>query len=74
MDYIREELLRQRTVLARLLLGQVSFAVGGASLLIVLITAAVLCLLAGKVYRMMSLYKGDPPTPQKLLAMLKEDK
>ena len=59
---------------ARLLLGQVSFAVGGASLLIVLITAAVLCLLAGKVYRMMSLYKGDPPTPQKLLAMLKEDK
>ena len=59
---------------ARLLLGQVSFAVGAASLLIVLITAAVLCLLAGKVYRMMSLYKGDPPTPQKLLAMLKEDK
>ena len=47
---------------------------GAVSLLIVLVTAAVLCLAAGKVYRMMSLYKGNPPSPQKLLAMLKEEK
>lgn len=59
---------------ARVLLGDVSLAVGAVSLLIVLVTAAALCLLAGKVYRMMSLYKGDPPSPQKLLTMLKEDK
>ena len=59
---------------ARVLLGDVSLAMGAVSLLIVLVTAAVLCLAAGKVYRMMSLYKGNPPSPQKLLAMLKEEK
>ncbi len=59
---------------ARVLLGDVSLGLGAVSLLIVLITATLLCLAAGKVYRMMSLYKGNPPSLQKLLTMLKEDK
>ena len=58
----------------RVLLGDVSLAMAAVSLLIVLATAAALCLAAGKVYRMMSLYKGDPPSPRKLLTMLKESK
>ena len=58
----------------RVLLGDVNLAMAAVSLLIVLAAAAVLCLLAGKVYRMMSLYKGDPPSPQKLLTMLRESK
>ncbi len=58
----------------RVLLGDVSLAMAAVSLLIVLLTAAALCLLAGKLYRMMSLYKGDPPSPKKILTMLKESK
>ena len=58
----------------RVLLGDVSLAMAAVSLLIVLLTAAALCLLAGKLYRMMSLYKGNPPSPKKILAMLKESK
>lgn len=43
------------------------------SLCIALFTAAVLCVLAGKVYRMMSLYKGNPPSIRQMFTMLKED-
>ena len=59
---------------ARVLLGEVSLGMGVLTLVIVLVTAVLLCVLAGKVYRMMSLYKGDPPSVQKLFVMLKEHK
>ena len=59
---------------ARVLLGEVSLGMGALTLVIVLVTAVLLCVLAGKVYRMMSLYKGDPPSVQKLFVMLKEHK
>ncbi len=59
---------------ARVLLGDVSIGMGALTLVIVLVTAVLLCVLAGKVYRMMSLYKGDPPSMQKLFMMLKEHK
>ncbi len=57
---------------ARLLTGAVSPTMGAVTLAIVLATAAALCVLAGKVYRMMSLYKGDPPCLGRLMTMLKE--
>ena len=59
---------------ARVLLGEVNLGMGALTLVIVLVTAVLLCVLAGKVYRMMSLYKGDPPSVQKLFVMLKEHK
>jgi len=59
---------------ARVLLGEVSLGVGALSFVIVLASAAVVCLLAGKVYRMMSLYKGNPPSLRQMFTMLKEDK
>ena len=34
--------------------------------------AGVLTALAGRVYRLMSLYKGNPPTPRRVLRMLRE--
>ena len=58
---------------ARVLLGQVGLGLGAVSLCIALFTAAVLCVLAGKVYRMMSLYKGNPPSIRQMFTMLKED-
>lgn len=58
----------------RLLLGYLSPLQGLFSLLILLITAAVIMLFAGRLYRMMSLYKGNPPTPKMLIAMLKDSK
>ena len=59
---------------ARVLLGDVSLGMGAVTLVIVLLTAAVLCVLAGKIYRMMSLYKGNPPSIRQMFAMLKENK
>lgn len=56
---------------SRVLLGYVSIPTACASLAIVL-ACVVLCLAAaGKVYRMMSLYKGNPPKPAALIGMLK---
>jgi hypothetical protein len=40
------------------------------SLLIVALTAFLFVLLAGKVYTLMSFYRGNPPTPKKLISML----
>ncbi len=56
---------------SRVLLGYVSIPTACVSLAIVL-ACVVLCLAAaGKVYRMMSLYKGNPPKPAALIGMLK---
>ena len=57
---------------SRIMLGEVSLGMGFVSLLLVLIVSVLCLLLAGKVYRMMALYKGTPPTPAKLMKMLKE--
>lgn len=57
---------------SRIMLGEVSLGMGFVSLLLVLIVSVLCLLLAGKVYRMMALYKGNPPTPAKLMKMLKE--
>ena len=57
---------------SRIMLGEVSLGMGFVSLILVLIVSVLCLLLAGKVYRMMALYKGNPPTPAKLLEMLKE--
>lgn len=56
---------------SRVLLGYVSVSTACISLVLVL-ACVVLCLIAaGKVYRMMSLYKGNPPKPAALIGMLK---
>ncbi|MCM1537288.1 MAG: ABC transporter permease [bacterium] len=56
---------------SRVLLGYVSIPTACVSLALVLICVAVCLAAAGKVYRMMSLYKGNPPKPAALIGMLK---
>lgn len=46
---------------SRVLLGQTSLLGGLVSLALVVVCAGVLTALAGRVYRLMSLYKGNPP-------------
>lgn len=57
---------------SRMILGEVSLLSGAVSLAAVLLAAGICLLLAGKVYRMMALYKGNPPTPAKLMKMMKQ--
>ena len=56
----------------RLILGEISAVSGIISLMILLAVSVLFVLLAGKIYKMMSLYKGNPPTPSKLLKMLRK--
>lgn len=56
---------------SRLLLGELSLGQGLASLGIVAASSLILLYLAGKVYQMMALYKGNPPTPSKLFRMMR---
>lgn len=58
------------TVPGRLLTGSITLLEGIISTLIVAIAAFLFVLLAGKVYTMMSFYRGNPPTPKKLVSML----
>lgn len=58
----------------KILLGGMTVPQALGSLGIVVLTAVLVTLLAGKLYRMMSLYKGNPPGPAKLLEMLKNEK
>lgn len=57
---------------SRVLLGQTSLMGGLVSLVLVVACAGLLTALAGRVYRLMSLYKGNPPTPRRVLRMLRE--
>lgn len=57
---------------SRVMLGEVSLGMGVLSLAITLAVSVLCLLLAGKVYRMMALYKGNPPRPAKLLEMMRE--
>ncbi len=54
----------------KILLGAMSIPEAAGSLGIVVVTAALITVLAGKVYKMMSLYKGNPPGPRKIAKML----
>lgn len=56
---------------SRLLLGSLSPVMGLVSLLVVLIVSALIMLLSGRIYKLMSLYKGNPPKPKQLVNMLK---
>jgi len=59
---------------SRLMLGDLSVLQGLGCLVIVLITSALIMMLAGRVYRLMALYKGNPPKLRQLLQMLKSSK
>ena len=56
----------------QVLLGQVGIGISCVSLCILLLTTVLFLLLAGRVYRLMSLYKGNPPSLGKLIRMLKK--
>lgn len=58
----------------KILLGGMTIMQALGSLGIVVLTAVLVTLLAGKLYKMMSLYKGNPPGPAKLMEMLKNDR
>lgn len=55
----------------KILLGALSIPEALGSLGIVVLTAALITVLAGKLYQMMSLYKGNPPSPKKMIEMLR---
>ena len=56
----------------KILLGVMSIPEAAASLGIVIVTATLITMAAGKIYKMMSLYKGNPPGPKKLVEMLRK--
>ncbi|MBE6726565.1 MAG: ABC transporter permease [Ruminococcaceae bacterium] len=57
---------------SRVLLGMVSFSAGLASLAVILTLSVVFILIAGRVYRAMSLYRGKIPKFPQIIAMLRE--
>lgn len=58
----------------RMLLGWASAAEAAGSVGVVVLTAVLLTLFAGKLYKIMSLYKGNPPGPKKILEMMKSER
>lgn len=56
---------------SRILLGYVSLPTGCISLAIVLATVVICIAVAGRLYKMMSLYKGNVPKPADIIGMLK---
>ena len=58
---------------AHVLLGELTLAQGAAICALVLVCAVAIAWLAGRIYRMMSLYKGNPPSIQKALRMIREN-
>jgi ABC-type Na+ efflux pump permease subunit len=59
---------------SRLMLGDLSLLQGFGCLAVVLATSALIMALAGRVYRLMALYKGNPPKIRQLITMLKTSK
>jgi ABC-type Na+ efflux pump permease subunit len=55
---------------ARLMVGQASLLTGIGSLVIVLICSVLVVILSGRIYKMMSLYKGKPPKISEAFKML----
>lgn len=56
----------------RALSGELTLLEGGISVALVALGAFLGIILAGKVYEMMSFYRGDPPKPAKILAILRD--
>lgn len=59
---------------SRVILGDIPTAAALGSLALILACSFVLVLLAGKIYSVMSLYKGNPPGIGKLAGMLRAKK
>ncbi len=55
----------------RVLLGQLSPAAALVPLAIVLLCSLLITILAGKAYTLMAFWRGDPPKPHKIIAMLR---
>ena len=55
----------------KILLGAMSIPQGLLSLALVVAASVVITVIAGKIYRMMSLYKGNVPGPKQLIKMLR---
>ena len=60
------------TLPGRLMLGEVSLITGVGSLAVSIAATVVILVLAARIYKMMALYKGTPPNPARLFAMLRE--
>lgn len=58
---------------ARVLLGSVSLLKGAGCLLVIAASALLLTLLAGRLYKLMALYRGQLPGPKRLVAMLRSE-
>lgn len=58
---------------AKILLGSISMARGIGSLAVILAASVWFTWIAGRLYGMMSLYKGNPPRPRELLKMLRQE-
>ena len=58
----------------KILLGVMSIPEAALSLGIVVVTATLITIAAGEVYKMMSLYKGDPPSPKKMIEMMRRQR
>lgn len=60
------------TAPTKVMLGAMTVPQGLLSLALVVAAAVILTVLAGKLYRAMALYKGNFPTPKKILEMLRQ--
>ena len=58
----------------RLILGEASILAGLGALGITLLTALLIMLLAGRLYKMMALYRGNVPKPKQIFEMLKDSR
>ncbi|MBR3267109.1 MAG: ABC transporter permease [Oscillospiraceae bacterium] len=59
---------------SELMLGKSSMLTAFLSIAIMILTVALIVYLAAGIYRMLLFYRGNPPTPAKLLAMRKDSK
>ena len=55
---------------AKLLLGEISLTTGLISFALIVITSAIVMYIAGKIYKLMALYKGNPPKLNELFKMV----
>ena len=56
---------------SRVILGEITVLTALVSLAITIAISIVFMLLAGKIYTMMSLYKGNPPSIRKVIEMMR---
>lgn len=58
----------------KLILGKISAGMACGSLLVMAVAVVLMILLAGMIYKMLVLYRGNPPTPSALLRMIRGEK